>query len=141
MPSQRICQVKLIIPPFNGRVAAIEHLRRLCALDASLRTIIAESSFHAPVNQCGGSLSTRNADTVEQTPLRAPAHRGVDGAFSYDRRAKIHRTGYLVCFAWTHASRTEGDHESKRQNENAVHRNRHIIRYAKPMLVSDSPGT
>ena len=95
----------------NGHVAVIEHLRRLYALDASLRTIIAESSVHAPVNQRGGSLSTWNADTVEQTPLRAPAHRGVDGAFSHDRRAKTHLTGCLVCFAWTHASRTKGDRE------------------------------
>ena len=123
---------ELGVPKFsirNGRCNRItaaqpasEHLQCICALDASLRTIIAESSFHAPVHQRGWSLSTRNADAVEQTPLRAPAHRGVDGAFLHHRRAETRRIGCLVCFAWTRQGLTKGDHGSKRQNENAVHR-------------------
>lgn len=83
-------------------------------LDTLSRASVAELPVSALVRQGSRGLAARDGDAVEQAPLWADVHRGVNDAFSLDRRAQAGRRLWQFRALLTCASHGNDSHTSKR---------------------------
>ena len=93
----------------------------LGVLDTSLRAPVTEPPIRTQVHQRGGGVSTRNPDAESHTPPRVDSRRGIDGAFSHDRRIRVGWSGYRVRLVVICASHTEDSRRYQRHSAKSVH--------------------